>query len=87
MRRVFRAGVSGDGTIVDVDLPMTLSSNLQPYKHSCATVSVDLTALSMTASVYYQLCYIFGCDSRKTLFRLESSDAIRSNRRLIQRCG
>ena len=79
--------MSGDGTIVDVGLPMTLSLQVHPYKQLCATVSADLTALRLTARVYYQLCYISGCGSRNTLFRLASWDAIRWNRKLIKRCS
>lgn len=79
--------MSGDGTIVDVGLPMTLVVQVHPSKKSCATVSADLTALKMTASVYYQLCYIVRCGSRKSLFRLGSLDEIRWNRKLIERCG
>ena len=79
--------MSGDGTIVDAGLPITLSLQVHPYKQWRATVSADLTALRLTARVYYQLCYIFGCGSRKTLFRLRLWDGIRWNRKLIERCG
>ena len=79
--------MSGDGTIVDVGLPMTLSLQVHPYRRVCATVSVDLTAFRLSARVYYQWCYIIGCGSRNTLFRLASWDAIRWNRKLIVRCS
>lgn len=84
--------MSGDGTIVDVGLPMKLSSQVRPFSPSlqwCASVSADLTALKMTASVYYQFCWPWpfrGCGSRNTLFRLASWEAIRWNRKLIERC-
>lgn len=84
---VIRAGVSGDGTIVDVGLPMTLSLQVYPYNQWCATVSADLTALKLTARVYYQWCWFLGCGSRNTLFRLGSWSAISWNRNLIQHCG
>ena len=79
--------MSGDGTIVNVGLPMTLSLQVHPYKQVCATVSVDLTAFRMSARVYYQWCWFLGCGSRNTLFRLGSWSAISWNRKLIERCG
>ena len=82
--------MSGDGTIVDVSLPMTLSLQVHPYNQWCATASADLTALRLTALAYYQLCWPWpfrGCGSRNTLFRLGSWTAIRWNRKLIERCG
>ena len=80
--------MSGDGTLIDVGLPMTLSLQVHPYKQLCTTVSADLTVLRLSARVYYQFCGLFlGCGSRKTLFRLGSWDAIRWNRKLIERCS
>ena len=80
--------MSGDGTIVDVSLPMSLSLQVHPYNQWCATVSADLTALKLTARVYYQWCLLsVSCGSRKTLFQLGSWSAIRWNRNLIQSCG
>ena len=79
--------MSGDGTLIDVGLPMTLSLQVHPYIQWCATVSADLTVLRMSARVYYQFCAFFlGCGSRNTLFRLGSWSAISWNKELIKRC-
>ena len=80
--------MSGDGTLIDVGLPMTLSLQVHPYIQWCATVSADLTVLRLSARVYYQFCGLFlGCGSRKTLFRLGSWSASSWNKELIKRCG
>ena len=79
--------MSGDGTIVDVGLPTTLSLQVHSREEWCATVFADLTALRLNASVYYQWCWFPGCGSRNTLFSLGSWSAIRWNRKLIERCG
>ena len=79
--------MSGDGTIVNVGLPITLSLKVYPYKRWCVTASADLTALGLTVSAYYQLCYITDCFSRKTLFTLGSWSGISWSKKLIERCG
>ena len=77
--------MSGDGTLIDVGLPMTLSEH--PFNRWCATASADLTALRLSARVYYQWCWFLGCGSRNTLFSLGSWSVISWNWILIERCG
>ena len=82
--------MSGEGTIIGVSLPMTLSLQVFPYKQWCATASADLTALKLTALVYYQFCVPLTdrCGSRNTLFSLGSWSVYNRNWKLIERsCG
>jgi len=85
---VIKAGVYGDGTIVRVGLPVTLSLQVNPSESWCVTMSADLTALELSAGLYYQWCYIIACGSRKTIKRLGTFDAISKNWELMPtRCS
>ena len=74
----------GDGTIVGVGLP----TSLQIYSSRwCTTVSAELTAMELTAGLYYQWCGIFGCGRRNNLLTFGTWAAIRRNWKLIERCA
>ena len=85
---VLKAGASGDGTIVRVGLPVTLSLLENPSESWCTTLSANLAALELSASLYYQWCAgFFGCGSQKTIFRFGTWNAISRNWNLITRCN
>jgi len=85
---VIKAGVYGDGTIVRVDLPVTLSLQVYPSESWCTTISADLTALELSAGLYYRWCWIIACGSRKTIHRFGTWDGISRNWELMPtRCS
>ena len=85
---MIKAGVYGDGTILRVGLPVTLSLQVYPSESWCTTISADMTALELSAGLYYQWCYIIACGSRKTIDRFGKLDAISRDWELMPtRCG
>lgn len=86
---IIRAGVYGDGTLLSAGLPATLFLRKHPSAISCATVSADLTALKLSAGLYFELCLSFrSCGERKNLLRFGTWAAIRRNWTLMEpRCS
>lgn len=85
---VIKAGVYEDGTIMRVGLPVTLSLQENPFESWCTTMSADLTALELNAGLYYRLCWIIACGSRKTIYGFGTWNAISRNWKLMPtRCS
>ena len=85
-----RAGVYGDGTLVRVGLPVTLSyqANRSPGKKWCLDLSTRLTALEFNATIFYEWGDLwFGWGTRHTLYEFGRWAAINRNLRLLTSCG
>ena len=72
-----------------VGLPVTLSLQEYPPESSswCTTVSADLTALELSAGLYYRWCWFFDCGPRKDILKSGTWDVFRRRWKLIKRCN
>ena len=86
---IIRGGVYGDGTLVRVGLPVTLSyqENRSPGSQWCTSLSVNLTALELSAGAFYQKRHWWHWGTRHTLYEFGKWDAIQRNWKELERCG
>ena len=85
-----RVGVYGDGTLARVGLPVTLSyqATRSSGKKWCMDRSVRLTALELSAGIFYQWrSWWFGWGRRHTLYEFGRLSAINRNWKLLSKCG
>lgn len=84
-----KGGIDGSGTLVELALPATLS-----YKEGewCLDVSCDLTALKLSARIYYQTRYWswsswkWKWTKKKTIKSFGTSSAIKKKWEIISKC-
>lgn len=88
---IIRAGVYGDGTLVRVSLPVTLSYEASRVsgKQWCVALNARLTALELSAGIFYQWWSWWWWDwgDRNTLYEFGKWSAINSDWQVIYRCG
>lgn len=88
---IIRAGVYGDGTLVRVGFPVTLSyqEGRTPGKKWCVALSARLTALEVTAGIFYEWWNWWWWDwgERNILYEFGTWAAIRSDWQVLSRCG
>ena len=87
---VIRAGVYGDGTLVRVGLPVTLSyqATRSSGEKWCLDLSVRLTALELRAGIFYQWrTWWFGWGRRRTLYEFGRWSAINRSWEVLAECG
>ena len=86
---IIRVGAYGDGTLVRVGLPVTLSyeATRSPKKEWCLELSVRLTALELRAGIFYQWRNWFEWGRRHTLHEFERRSAINRNWKELTKCG
>jgi len=85
-----RAGVYGDGTLVRVGLPVTLSyqATRSSGEKWCLDLSTRFTALEFSAGIFYQWRgWWFRWGTRHTLYEFGRWAAIHRNWRLLASCG
>lgn len=86
-----RGGAYGDGTLVRVGLPVVLSyrDNLYPGNKWCVGLSVRLTALELSAGLFYQWWDFWGWhwDKRHTLYEFGEWDTLSRSRKELERCS
>ena len=85
---VIRGGAYGEGTLLGVALPATLSyqATRSPGKRWCLDLSARLTALQLRAGIFYQWRTGFRWGKRRTLVELGKSSGITRNWRLLNKC-
>lgn len=86
---LIRVAVYGDGTLIRVDLPVTLSYHAarSAGRKWCVDLSSSLTALELSARIYYQWRNWWSWGTRHTLIEFGTWDGINYNRKLLERCG
>lgn len=88
---LIRGGAYGDGTLVRVGLPVTLSYQAarSPGKKWCVNLSARLTALELSAGIFYQWWDWWGWDwgTRHILYEFGRWSAINRNWKVIERCS
>ena len=86
---IIRGGVYGDGTLVRVGLPVTLSyqENRSLGSQWCTSLSVRLTVLELSAGLFYQWGHWWHWGTRYTLNEFGKWDAIQRNWTELERCG
>lgn len=88
---IIRAGVYGDGTLVRVSLPVTLSYEARRVlgKQWCVALNARLTALELSAGIFYQWWSWWWWDwgDRNTLYEFGKWSAINRDWQVIDRCG
>ncbi|KAJ7389124.1 hypothetical protein OS493_033446 [Desmophyllum pertusum] len=86
-----RGGVYGDGTIVRVSLPVTLSyqAGRSRGKKWCVALSSRLTALELSAGIFYQWWDWWDWDwgKRRTIKKFGKSKAIEKDWQVLSRCS
>jgi len=84
-----RGGAYGDGTLVRVGLPVMLSyrDNRDPGNEWCVDLSVRLTALELSAGLFYQWWHWWHWGTRHTLYEFGKWDAIQRNWKELERCS
>ena len=85
-----RVGVYGDGTLVRVGLPVTLSyqATRSSREKWCLDMSARLTALELRAGIFYQWrTWWFRWGRRRTLYEFGRWAAINRNWGLLAICG
>ena len=88
---IIRGGVYGDGTIVRVSLPVTLSyqAGRSREKKWCVALSSRLTALELSAGIFYQWWDWWDWDwgKRRTIKKFGKSKAIEKDWQVLSRCS
>ena len=88
---IIRAGAYGDGTLVRVGLPVTLSYQEARYpgKRWCVDLSARLNALELSAGIFYQWWDWWWWDwgTRHTLYEFGKWSALDKNWKVLGRCG
>lgn len=85
-----RAGAYGNGTLVRTGLPVALSyqEGRSPGKKWCMELSARLTALELSAGIFYQLRHWWhGWGERHTLYEFGKWSAYNRNWELWEKCG
>lgn len=86
---LIRGGAYGEGTLLGVGLPATLSyqGTRSPGKRWCLDLSARLNALQMKAGIFYQWRRGLRWGKRQTLVELGKSSGITRNWRLLNKCA
>lgn len=86
---ILRAGANGDGTLIRIGLPLTLSYCECEW---CLRLSSRLTALKLSADIFYQWRkwswskWKFYWGKRKTIYKFGKWSAIKKNWKLLEQC-
>ena len=83
-----RGGVYGDGTLVRVGLPVTLSYQAARSSGSqwCVNLSTRLTALKLSGRLFYQWRHWWKWGTRHTIYQFGKWDAIVRDWEELDRC-